>query len=233
MTLAPLPLDPPVPVPLPPEPLDLPSPYRDALTHPSAAAESRTPLPDNQRLEYLGDAVLGLLAAETLYRLHPDWPEGALTKARSHLANEAALAAVARAVALPPHIRLGRGETAQGGRDKNAILADALEALFAAVWLAAGPGAARTLFLSWFASALDAIPGGTREDNPKGLLQERCQAAGGPPPRYEVRSREGPDHAPVWRVAVFLGNRLLAEAEGPGKHAAETAAARLAILSLP
>jgi len=233
MTLAPLPFDPPVPVPLPTPPLDFPPLFRSALTHPSAAAESRPPLPDNQRLEYLGDAVLGILSAEALYHLHPDWPEGALTKARSHLINETALAAVARAIALPPHILLGRGETAQGGRDKNAILADALEALFAALWLETGPDATRAVFRSWFASAIDSIPGGTREDNPKGLLQERCQAAGAPPPSYTVLSCEGPSHAPVWRVAVHLGDRLLAEAEGPGKHAAETAAARLALLSLP
>jgi len=199
-----------------------------ALRHPSYRAEAGGE--DNQRLEFLGDAVLGLLAAKHFFAARPAAGEGELTDARSRLAREATLARAARALGLGEKILLGTGEAKQGGADRDAILADAFEAVLGAVWLEEGLAGAEEAFAAWL---LPFAPEAEEAcDNPKGALQEKLQAAGKGIPFYEVLSEKGPPHARRFRVAVFSGGEKLAEGEGESKKAAETAAARAALHAL-
>lgn len=204
-----------------------------ALTHRSYAAESGQPEDHaNQRLEFLGDAVLGAVAAEWLVAHRPDWREGPLTKVRSRLTNASTLARVARRLDLGAFLRLGRGEERTGGRHKNAMLADALEALMGALWTDGGIEPVRALFAVWFAGEIaEAVEAGS-DDNPKGDLQERLQGERKESPRYEVVEASGPSHARHFKVAVFRGTERLGVGEGASKRAAEMAAARAALLRL-
>ncbi len=201
-----------------------------ALTHRSWAAEAQ--LPDsceNQRLEYLGDAVLGAICAEWLVVHRPEWQEGTLTKVRSRLTNAAALARVAQRLELGNDLRLGRGEEQSGGRTKGTVLADALEAVIGALWLDGGVEPVRRMFAQWFAEEIaEAVEAGA-DDNPKGDLQERLQHEGRQGPRYEVLEESGPSHARHFRVAVFRGVECLGEGEGASKREAEMRAAREAL----
>lgn len=201
-----------------------------ALTHRSYATEADQPEEHgNQRLEFLGDAVLGAVSAEWLVSRRPEWREGALTKVRSRLTNAAALARVARRLDLGACLRLGRGEEQTGGREKNAMLADALEALLGALWLDGGPGPVREAFAAWFADEIaEAVEAGG-DDNPKGELQERMQRERKESPRYEVIDAQGPPHARHFKVAVFRDGDKLGEGEGGSKRVAEMAAARAAL----
>ena len=196
-----------------------------ALAHPSYRAEAGGE--DNQRLEFLGDAVLGLLAAKHFFAARPEAGEGELTDARSRLTREATLARAARGLGLGEKLRLGTGEAKQGGAGKDAILADAFEAVMAAVWLSEGMEGAEEAFASWLlpyaAEAEEAC------DNPKGALQEALQKTGKEIPAYETVSVEGPAHARHWKVAVRCGGETLAEGEGGSKKEAEAAAARAAL----
>ena len=206
-----------------------PSLLQTALTHRSFACESRPRLPDNQRLEFLGDAVLDLVAAEVLFLECPDWREGRLTKVRSRLTNTETLAAVAARIGLGDFLSLGRGEDASGGRAKPAVLADALEALVAAVWLDGGFPPVRDFFRSLFAPELREALASGEDLNPKGRLQELAQARWKCPPAYRLLSVSGPPHAPSFSVAVSIGPRDLATASGPSLRSAESAAASLAL----
>ncbi len=205
----------------------------EALTHPSHAAENdRAGRADSQRLEFLGDAVLGAIAAEWLVANRPEWREGTLTKVRSRLTNSAALARVARRLELGAGLRLGRGEEQSGGRAKHALLADALEATIGALWIDGGPEAVRRAFEKWFADEIAAALAAGADDNPKGALQERMQRHWKESPRYELVSEQGPPHERRFRVAVFHGDHCLGEGAGPSKRTAETEAARQALLKL-
>ena len=201
-----------------------------ALTHGSHAAEAGQPDPmGNQRLEFLGDAVLGAVAAEWLVAHQPGWREGPLTKVRSRLTNAAALARVARRLELGACLRLGRGEERSGGRGKETLLADALEAVLGALWLDGGVEAVRAAFAKWFAEEIAAAMEAGGDDNPKGELQERLQRGRQDGPRYEIEAEHGPAHARWFKVAVHGGGRRLGGGEGASKQAAETAAARDAL----
>ena len=202
----------------------------EALTHRSWRYEAPTSnTVDNQRLEFLGDAALGAVAAEWLVAHRPDWREGPLTKVRSRLTNAAALARVARRLELGDFLRLGRGEEQSGGRDKEALLADALEAVLGALWTDGGPGPVRNMFANWFADEIaEAVEAGG-DDNPKGDLQERMQRERKESPRYEVVEESGPPHARHFKVAVFRGEEKLGEGEGASKRTAEMVAARNAL----
>lgn len=202
-----------------------------ALTHRSYSTEHRLPRPlESQRLEFLGDAVLGAVAAEWLVAHHAGWREGRLTKVRSRLTNEAGLARVARRLGLAGYLRLGRGEEQSGGRDKDAILADTLEAVIGAIWLDGGVDPVRRMFAGGFAEAIaEAVAAGS-DDNPKGELQERLQQAGRESPRYEMEAESGPPHRRRFRVAVFCRDQRLGEGEGASKREAEVAAARQALV---
>ncbi|HAL92241.1 MAG TPA: ribonuclease III [Verrucomicrobia bacterium] len=204
-----------------------------ALTHRSFSAEAGAPgLMENQRLEFLGDAVLGAVSAEWLVAHRADWREGTLTKVRSRLTNAAALARVAHRLELGGCLRLGRGEEASGGREKNALLADALEAVLGALWLDGGVDRVRQVFAAWFADEIAAAVEAGGDDNPKGDLQERLQRERQKSPRYEVVEEQGPSHARHFKVAVFLGEEWLGEGEGASKREAEMAAARQALARL-
>ncbi len=204
-----------------------------ALTHRSHAAEQPAPGPvENQRLEFLGDAVLGAVAAEWLVAQRADWREGTLTKVRSRLTNETALEGVARRLDLGPWLRLGRGEEQGGGREKRAVLADALEAVIGALWLDGGPEAVRRFFECAFAEEIEQALEAGDEDNPKGALQERMQRDWKENPRYEVMEESGPAHHRHFRVAVFRGDDRLGEGTGVSKREAEMRAAREALQTL-
>jgi len=201
-----------------------------ALTHRSYSAEAGRPeLAESQRLEFLGDAVLGAIAAEWLVERRPDWREGQLTKVRSRLTNAGALARVARRLELGRFLRLGRGEAREGGRDRDSLLADALEAVLGALWLDGGAEAVRKVFAAWFADELEVALAAGRDDNPKGELQERLQREGQEPPRYEVVEESGPSHDLLFRVEVFRGTDCLGKGEGSTKRQAEMDAARQAL----
>ncbi len=204
-----------------------------ALTHRSHAAENGQPdWFGGQRLEFLGDAVLGAIAAEWLVARREDWREGTLTKVRSRLTNTGALARVARRLDLGGCLRLGRGEEQSGGREREALLADGLEAVFGALWLDGGTGAVRPAFEKWFADELDEALAAGGDDNPKGELQERLQRQQQASPRYELIQESGPAHARHFQVDVWLGKDRLGTGEGTSKREAETQAARDALRRL-
>jgi len=202
----------------------------EALTHPSFANEQRTSR-HNQRLEFLGDSVLGFCVSELLCARFANADEGALTRMRAQLVNSEALAAWARKEDLAEVLRLGRGASAAGLRDSTNVLADAVEALIAAVYLDIGLAAARVACERIVADELLALESdGTRD--PKSELQERLQAIGGDAPTYELIETGGPAHKRWFKVGVRQGERRLAEGSGRSKRAAERAAASLA-LQLP
>ena len=200
--------------------------FDEALTHPSFSNE--TGLPHNQRLEFLGDAVLGLCVSELLVTRFPDADEGSLTRMRSALVNATALARFAKKIDLGPALALGRGARTSGEREGLNVLADAVEALVAAVYEALGLDAARKLAAAIAEDPLAEIESvGTLDA--KSALQERVQARGEPAPTYRVVRTEGPPHEPRFVVEVVVGERVLAQGEGTSKKAAERAAASAAL----
>jgi ribonuclease-3 len=194
-----------------------------AWVHRSAANERK--LAGNyERLEFLGDAVLGLIAAAWLYRTHPDLPEGELSRRKSALVSAGALAAYARRIGLGDHLVLGQGEERSGGRDKVSLLADSLEAVIAAVYLDGGMRAARKVverFLRDSASHLD-----LEATDAKSRLQEKIQGAGRPAPVYRVSDESGPDHAKQFTIEVLIDGEVAGRGVGRSKKAAEIDAAR-------
>lgn len=192
-----------------------------AVTHASIGTATR---PDNQRLEFLGDRVLGLVMAEALLMADPAAREGQLAPRFNALVRKETCADVAREVGLGEVLKLGRSEMLTGGRRKEALLGDAMEAVIAAVYLDAGFGAAKALILRLWAGRIAAVEPDARDA--KTSLQEWAQGRGMPPPVYEEAGRSGPDHAPVFTVRVVLANGQAAEATAGSKRVAEQAAAR-------
>lgn len=192
-----------------------------ALTHASAATRAR---PDNERLEFLGDRVLGLLTAEALCERRPNADEGELAPRFNALVRKETCADVAEAIDLGPLLRLSKSEASTGGRRKQAVLGDAVEALIAAIYLDGGIDAARRSYLKLWGPRLDDQPA-TAPIDAKTALQEWAQARGEPVPRYALVDRSGPDHAPVFTVSVAIADGRSATAEGPSKRAAEQSAA--------
>ena len=200
-----------------------------ALTHPSFRYENADSAADNQRLEFLGDAVLGLLAADVLMERHAQADEGELTKLKSALTSGSALATVARTLGLGDHLRLGKGEAASGGADRDSNLEDALEALLGAVWLDGGLKSARKFFERNIFQCLES--GATVLNNPKGMLQEYAQKKGYPVPEYKVTEASGPDHARRYCVEVTVSTYAF-RGEGSSRREAEKNAAHKAVLSM-
>jgi ribonuclease-3 len=192
-----------------------------ATTHPSASGPAR---PDNQRLEFLGDRVLGLVMAEALMTADRKAAEGQLAPRFNALVRKETCAEVAREVGLGEVLRLGRSEQMTGGRRKQALLGDAMEALIAAVYLDAGLDAARALVLRLWGPRVAQVEADARDA--KTALQEWAQARGMPPPAYETAGRSGPDHAPLFRIRARLDNGEAEEAQASSTRAAEQAAAR-------
>ena len=194
-----------------------------ALTHRSWAYEHGG-APHNERLEFLGDSVLGQAITIELYRRFPDATEGELAKRRAGVVSSVALAEVARSIGLGQHIRLGKGEAASGGADKASILADTMEAIFGAAFLSAGRSASADLVLRLVGPLLD-DPGRTGAAlDPKTALQEVAAAQGLGAPVYEVLAT-GPDHARTFSATVRIDDEVVAEGSGTSKKVAEMAAA--------
>jgi len=207
---------------------------RQALTHASFGHEKRQRIPDNQRLEFLGDAVLQLAVTTELYRRFPELPEGRLTVLRARLVNRHHLQALAEQLDLGVHLILGRGEENSQGRQRGSILADAMEAVIGAVYAEAGWDVARGIILRLIEPSLAAIidESDAVGANPKGSLQEKLQAEGEQPPLYKCVSETGPAHARVYEVVVEWQGRELGRGEGASKKEAETRAAEAALASL-
>jgi ribonuclease-3 len=194
-----------------------------ALTHRSYAYEHGG-IPHNERLEFLGDSILGQAVTVMLYREHPTLNEGELAKRRASLVSSVALAEVARSIDLGRHIRLGHGEELTGGRDKSSILADTVEAVIGAAYLSAGPDAATALVLRLIKPLLaDPDRFGAAMD-PKTSLQELASRLGLGTPSYEITD-SGPDHSKRFYAVVVLGDEHVASGEGSSKKHAEMAAA--------
>ncbi|MDR3348010.1 MAG: ribonuclease III [Acidaminococcales bacterium] len=202
-----------------------------ALTHTSFAHEAKTnPKPgDNERLEFLGDAVLSMAVCTYIYNKFPDMPEGEMTRMRSKVVCESALAGYARALALGDYILLGKGEEASGGKNRSSILADALEAVIGACYIDCGWKAASKLAVSLTRQELDSP--GIAEDKYdfKTRLQEMVQKDNNSSVSYLLLSESGPGHNKVFEMAVLVNNKLVASAEGSSKKEAEQAAAKLAL----
>jgi ribonuclease-3 len=184
----------------------------------------------NERLEFLGDAVLGLGVAELLMAAFPEASEGALSRARAQAVNQAALAAHALDLGLDQLLLLGRTEEKGAGRAKPSILADAFEAVLGALYLDAGLEVARAFLAREFAAELQTASDPLRDA--KTRLQELLQATGGEPPRYVTVSASGPAHAREWSVEARVGERVCGKGVGPSKQIAEQAAARTALSAL-
>ena len=214
-----------------------------ALTHSSAVPELRAArgediaftgsiVQDNERLEFLGDAVLELLTSEHLLLNYPEWTEGQLSKSRARIVNAHSLEIAARGLHLGEHLRLGRGEEKTGGREKPALLADAFEAIVAAMYLDGGLAPARDLLKrTVFEQALE---DGDRisESDRKSALQEFLQAKGDQPAEYRLAGETGPDHQKTFRVEVWVKSEFMSSAEGTTKKEAEQKAARSALEKL-
>jgi ribonuclease III len=205
---------------------------RLALTHPSVAHETSGVIPHNQRLEFLGDSVLGLVLTGELYQRFSNVSEGPLTKARAQMVNRSTLASQARRIGLGEHLILSKGEESTGGRDRPSNLADAYEALLGAIFLDGGYESAREFILGSFRDAFGELKVIPNLDNPKGELQEMLQADSPEPPEYETTSVTGPDHDRVFECAVYHGGVELGRGKGKSKKAAESEAALAALHSL-
>jgi len=206
----------------------------EALTHTSHVNEFKDhSSKDNERLEFLGDAVLALIISEHVASACPDLTEGALSKLRSHLVSEATLATVARRLDLGRLLRLGRGEERTGGREKDSILANTMEAVLAAVYLDGGLDAARSFVLKAFAQELceaaSRDAGGLLSGDSKTQLQEWCQQHHDCVPQYVTAKESGPDHQKTFDVQVLVQGKALGRGTGRSKKEAEQAAAQEAL----
>ena len=205
-----------------------------ALTHRSRAAEDVSGgVYDNESLEFLGDAVLGLVVAEALFRRYPDYTEGQKSKIKAAVVSTQSLARHAEAIQLGEHLLLGRGEEKTGGRFKQALLADGFEALIAAVYLDGGLPAAAAFLERELGPAIAA---GAEQDvvgrDYKSALQERLQASGRALPEYRVAGASGPDHRKLFTIEVVVSGEILGTATGRAKKEAEQEAARMALVQL-
>lgn len=205
---------------------------RQALTHPSLTFDGGAKIEHNQRLEFLGDAVLQLVLTHALFERFPDLDEGPLTKARAQLVNKLTLAEQARSLALGAHLLLSRGEELSGGREKQSALADAFEAVVGAIFLDGGYAAASSFVTRCYRESFGELTGLPNLDNPKGELQELLQSGAVEPPHYEIISITGPDHDREFECAVHHRRRHLGTGRGKSKKAAESAAAMAALASL-
>lgn len=205
---------------------------RLAVTHPSVAHEQGPSIEHNQRLEFLGDSVLGLVLTRELYLKYPDFSEGPLTKARAQMVNGKALAEQGRNIDLGEFLILSRGEDSSGGRSRESALADAFEAVLGAIFLDGGFEAASEFILRVFKESFGEVSDIPNLDNPKGELQELLQAKSPDAPQYEMVSSSGPDHDRVFECVVLHCGLELGRGTGKSKKAAESEAALAALTVL-
>jgi ribonuclease-3 len=204
-----------------------------ALTHSSFAYENGEKARDNERLEFLGDSVIGLISAEYFYGTYTKSNEGDLSKLKSSATSTAALARFAKAISLDAHLKLGRGEDKSGGRTKDTILAGVFESVVGAIYLDGGYTAARDFFLPLFHPSFQTIKKGSAFaiNNYKSALQEFLQKEGLPAPEYKILKSTGPDHRKEFVVEVLVNKTPLAKAAGPSRQGAELKAAEKALKS--
>jgi ribonuclease-3 len=203
-----------------------------ALTHSSYANEQTpggVPFADNERLEFLGDAVLDFIAGAWLYDKFPEYDEGRLTSMRAALVRVSTLADFARQLGLPDHLKLGKGEIDTGGRNRANILGDTFEALLGALYLDQGIEAVRDFLVPLLEQTTPAIMQANLDRDAKSRLQEWSQGTLGVTPRYKLTATEGPDHAKMFTVEVRLGDRVAGVGSGSSKQVAEQIAAREAL----
>ena len=206
---------------------------KEALTHRSYLNENPSwKLPDNERLEFLGDAVLELAVTEELFNRYPDLKEGQLTSYRAALVNYVMLAEVAKSFGLEKFVLLSRGEAKDTGRARDVILANAIEALIGAIYLDGDYKKTKKFVNDFVMEHLDAVIKSGLYKDPKSALQEKTQEKYKVTPVYKVLSETGPDHDKVFTVGVYLGNRLLADGTGHSKQEAEAEAARIALANI-
>jgi ribonuclease-3 len=196
-----------------------------ALTHRSHSRTADNSADSNERLEYLGDSVLGMIISEYLFQTYPEYKEGDLTKAKALLVNEGALSMVGKESGLNTLILLSAEEEKSGGRNRNSIISDALEAVIGAIYLDSGLNAARDFIYRIILSRKDDILSDANQHNYKGELLEYLQARGEAAPHYEVLSEEGPDHEKIFRIAVHAGGKITGIGIGQSKKEAEQKAA--------
>lgn len=201
----------------------------NALTHSSYANENHSPGGSNERLEFLGDSILGMVTADFLYKEHPDLPEGDLTRKRAALVREESLVEVADRLDLGAYLRLGRGEEQGGGRGRPSIRADAVEAVLAAVYLDGGLEEAKEIIRRFI---LDREAEKAANRDYKTALQELVQRESGQVLTYRLTGETGPDHAKEFSVAVELNGRTVGEGQGHSKKEAEQMAAKAAMAAL-
>lgn len=206
-----------------------------ALTHKSRIVEHnlQSVFDDNEQLEFLGDSILGFVVSEVLVSRHPDYPEGRLSKIKAHLVSASHLYDVARALSLGDHLLLGRGEELSGGRQKRALLSDAVEALIAAMYLDGGIDVVRRFIVNVVVGDFNPPEEGTAKLlDYKSALQEMTQAMKLPQPRYVIVEERGPEHAKTFLVEVRVGREWIGKAEGFSKKSAGQKAAQMILEQL-
>lgn len=199
-----------------------------ALTHKSRIGEknSQDPATDNEQLEFLGDSILGFIASDTLVARHPDYPEGRLSKLKAYLVSASHLHEVAVRLHLGDFLLLGRGEEMSGGREKKTLLANALEALIAALYLDGGIDPVRRFVIEHIVGEVQPPDEGVQVTDYKSALQEMAQALKLPQPRYSILEEHGPEHAKTFLVEVRVGRDWVGQAEGLSKKSAGQKAAQ-------
>jgi ribonuclease-3 len=203
-----------------------------ALTHRSYLNEHPEALEDNERLEFLGDAVLDFIVGAWLYHRFPEMPEGDLTRMRSALVHTEQLAEFAAKIDLGHSMRLGRGETQAGGRSRPALLCDTFEAVVGALYLDGGIPSVNHLIEPLLIEASEDILENNKNEDPKSLFQEWAQSQGYPAPQYVTKNSFGPDHSKVFEVEVILDGKPFGSGSGQSKQSAAKAAAHLALVQL-
>ncbi len=204
-----------------------------ALLHRSYRYESAGILNDNQRLEFLGDSALGLVASDYLFRLYPDIDEGQLTCLRSRLTSGKALAQIGASFNLGAEIKLGKGEKASGGQQRESNITDAMEAILGAAYLDGDLKAVRKIFQALFLAQIEIRPGDNWGDNPKGQLQALAQKRWKINPNYRIVNQEGPAHARIFTVEVSIAGKVSGTGQGHCKREAQQSAARQALQNMP
>ena len=205
----------------------------EALTHKSFSYEQSESMPYNERLEFLGDAVLDLVVSHFIFENFADLPEGEMTRIRAEVVSERGLARIAHSMGLGIYLQLGRGEERSGGRSKESLLANAVEAVFGAVFQDGGYDATRSIVLPWFEKPIREALTAKQGIDHKTRLQELVQAREGRLPVYELVRAEGPDHDRRYFVTVRIDEEIAGEGQGRTKKAAEQQAARQALLNFP
>lgn len=200
-----------------------------ALTHSSFANEAKVKVPFNERLEFLGDSVLGLTISDYLYRTYPELPEGVLTKLRAGVVSEVSLAQIARALDLGKFIRLGKGEENTGGSDRTSILADAMESVIGAMYLDDGLDTAKAFVLRLLIPSINILAAGKGHKDYKTDLQELLQSKSALDITYQIIDETGPDHDKVFTAQVSHGNTAIGQGQGKSKKEAEQQAAQDAL----